>query len=124
MTTDRTFRGRAAGTDRQVELLEELVSWTRFANREAFLATLKAVLKDPKHLRAYEATDGNRSQGDVAAFAGLSQPAISGLWARWRRLGLVTDIDQRPKHLARPSDLGLEIPDLDASPKKEPEASA
>lgn len=124
MTTDQTLRGRTAGTDRQIELLEELVSWTRFANREAFLATLKVVLKDPKHLRAYEATDGHRSQGDVAGFAGLSQPAISGLWARWRRLGLVTDVDQRPKHLARPSDLGLDVRDLDASPKKGQEPSA
>ncbi len=122
MTLDRTGRGRDEG-NRQAELLAELVAWTRFANRDAFLETLKGVLRDPKHLRAYEATDGDRSQGDVAAFAGLSQPAVSGLWARWRRLGLVTDTDRRPKHLARPSDLGLDIPELPATGSR-PEASS
>lgn len=123
MTSERTGRGPTE-TERQLDLLAELVAWTRFANRDTFLETLRTVLKDPKHLRAYEATDGARGQGEVATFAGLSQPAVSGLWSRWRRLGLVTDGDRRPKHLARPSDLGLEIPEITAGAGRAEASSA
>jgi hypothetical protein len=103
------------GSDRALEVLEELLSWTRFSNRAAFVDTIGAVMNDPRHLIAYEATDGHRSQGEVAASAGLSQPTVSSLWARWRRLGLVVGPD-RPRHLARPSDLGIEIPPVPATP--------
>jgi hypothetical protein len=97
-----------------VQLLDELLAWTRFTARPQLMETLGAVLKDPKHLRAYEATDGEAGQNEVASFAGLSQPGVSKLWARWTRLGLVVDRGKKPMHLVRPSDLGMEIPDLDS----------
>jgi len=79
--------------NRQLELLEELVAWTRFANRDAVIKVISSVMQE------------------VGAFASLSQPAVSGLWSRWRRLGLVTDQSGRMQHLVRPSDLGLQIPE-------------
>lgn len=100
---------------RQLELLEELVTWTRFANRDAVITTITSVMQDPRHLRAYEATDGQRTQGQVGTYAGLSQPAVSGLWSRWRRLGLVTERGGRIQHLVRPSDLGIHVPELGAA---------
>jgi hypothetical protein len=96
--------------DASYQLLDELVAWTRFANRGAYIDTIRETMKDPRHLRAFEATDGSRTQTEVGTFAGLSQPAVSGLWGRWRRLGLISDAAARPRHLARPSDLGIEIP--------------
>jgi hypothetical protein len=103
----------ATSETRQVELLDELVALTRFANRDAFLKVIASVMQDPRHLRAFEATDGQRTQGEVGAVAGLKQPTVSGLWARWRRLGLVTERGGRMRHLVRPSDLGLEISEGD-----------
>jgi hypothetical protein len=100
----------------EIALLRELVAWTKFANRDAFVAAIRETMADPRHLRAFEATDGTRSQGEVATFAGVSQPTVSGLWARWRRLGLVEVSGGRAVHLARPSDLGLEIPDVPNGP--------
>lgn len=90
-----------------VDLLAELLVWTRFANLDRLLSTLRTVLADPRHAKAYELTDGKRSQVEVAKLSGLSQPAVSGLWARWRRLGIVEDRQSRPRHLVRPSDFGL-----------------
>lgn len=90
-----------------VDVLRELLVWTRFANLERLVQTLRSVLADQRHARAYELTDGARSQSEVAKLAGLSQPAVSGLWARWRRIGIVDDHGDRPRHLVRPSDFGL-----------------
>jgi hypothetical protein len=92
---------------RTEDLLEELLNWTKFAHRKALIETLRDVLADPKHLAAYEATDGTRSQGQVASAAGITQQSISTLWTKWRRLGIVSDVDGRACHLAKPSDLGI-----------------
>ena len=90
------------------ETLEELLAWTKFAYRGQLLEELHRVLADPKHLAAYEASDGSRTQVEVANTAKVSQPTVSGLWNKWRRLGLIRDVDGKAVHLVRPSDLGLE----------------
>ena len=94
--------------DRIISLLEELVVWTRFAARPAMLAAWNTILTDDRHLRAYELSDGSRNQIQIAQATGLSQPTISGLWARWRRLGIARLQGKTVVHLARPSDFGLE----------------
>jgi hypothetical protein len=94
--------------ERIISLLEELVVWTRFAARPAILAAWNTILTDDRHLRAYELSDGSRNQIQLAQATGLSQPTISGLWARWRRLGIARVQGKTVVHLARPSDFGLE----------------
>ncbi|SRR5579884_758264 len=94
--------------ERTIELLEELVAWTRFSARDDAVRFLKATLTDPKHLTAFEFSDG-RSQKEVVEASGLSQPAVSGLWQKWRRLGILREKNGRMVHLVRPSDLGIEI---------------
>lgn len=93
---------------RQIELLEELVVWARFANRRAILDSWDSVLSDDKHLLAYELSDGSRTQQQVAKAAGLSQATVSGLWGRWRRMGLARVDGKTVCHIARPSDFGME----------------
>jgi hypothetical protein len=94
---------------RVIELLEELVAWARFANRQELIGIWRDVLVDPKHFAAYELSDGTNSQMDVASKSGLSQPTISGLWVKWRRLGLARDLAGRTQHVAKPSDLGVQF---------------
>ncbi len=89
------------------ELLEELVAWTRFANRASIIQAWDSILAEDKHLLAYELSDGSRNQPQVAAGSGLSQPTVSSLWARWRRLGIARLQGKNVAHLARPSDLGM-----------------
>jgi CRP-like cAMP-binding protein len=101
--------------DRQLELLEELVAWTKFAQLNALIAVWRTVLADDKHLIAYELTDGSKTQRDVAESSGLSQPTISSLWQKWRRNGLARELPSgKVRHLARPSDFGV----VSASAKK------
>jgi hypothetical protein len=94
--------------ERLLALMEELVVWTRFATRAAILAAWESILADDRHLLAYELSDGSRNQQQVADATGLSQPTISILWARWRRLGIARVQGKVVAHLARPSDLGME----------------
>lgn len=64
--------GRGAVTsmsERQEELLEEILAWTRFSNRSDFIKALKDILADPKHLLAFELTDGSRTQTEVACLS-------------------------------------------------------
>lgn len=93
--------------DRIVELLEELLAYTRFTARPALAAALEDLLMDPKHFAAYRASDGSRGQKEVADLAGVSQPTVSNLWARWRRLGVVREIGGKAQLLVDPYDLGI-----------------
>jgi len=95
--------------DRVADLLEELVAWTRLMAREGLVKTLRETLTDPRHLKAYELSDGTRTQKQVGDEAGLSQPAVSALWQRWRRLGIVREKQGRASHLIRPTELGIAI---------------
>lgn len=92
------------------EILEELLSWTRFSQRQAFAEVLSFVLASRKDYEAFELSDGSRSQADIAKTVGLSQPTVSRLWTKWRHLGLVRDTDGKVAYLAKPSDLGVARP--------------
>jgi hypothetical protein len=94
--------------DRVEELLEELVAWARFANRQSLVSTLKATLSDDRHFAAYDLTDGTRTQREIANETGLGQSTVSGLWVRWKRMGLAREKDGTVVHLVKPSDVGLE----------------
>lgn len=93
--------------DRIIVLLEELVALARLSAHEGLVRFLKDILVDPRHLKAYELSDGDRTQKEVGSIVGLSQPSVSLLWQKWRRLGIVRDANGRVAHLVRPSDLGL-----------------
>jgi CRP-like cAMP-binding protein len=101
--------------ERYIGLLEELVAWTRLSARSGFIDLLKQSVNDPRHLKAYELSDGTRTQKEVADACGISQPTVSGLYAKWKRLGIVRDRGGRTSHLVRPSDLGIEFEDSDPS---------
>jgi hypothetical protein len=90
-------------------LLQELLLWTKFMARPGLSASLEEALKDPRHQRAYELTDGNRTQGEVGKAAGLDQTTVSDLWAKWRRMGLLNDLGRRPARLVSLLDLGWDL---------------
>jgi len=96
--------------DRVVALLEQLVIWTRFAARDNLIAVLRDVLTDPRHMTAYELSDGTRTQKEVGDASGLSQPTVSALWQKWRRIGILQEQSGRLRHLASLADLGIEPP--------------
>jgi CRP-like cAMP-binding protein len=92
------------------DILEELLAWTKFANNRVLADVLRRSLTDKGAYLTYELSDGTRTQAVVAKQAGVSQPTVSRMYAKWRRLGLVREVDGRDVHLSRPSDLGVESP--------------
>jgi hypothetical protein len=94
--------------DGVIALLEELVAWARFSNRASLLETWDTVLADDRHVVAYELSDGTRTQKEVGDAAELSQPTVSILWTKWRKLGIVRVRGNRVEHIARPTDMGYE----------------
>lgn len=105
--------------DPVVAVLQELLDWTRFAHREALVKTLRDVLSDPHHFKAYVLSDGNRGQAEIGKSCGLSQTTVSRLWTKWRRLGIASEISGRTRHLIDPEDLGVEAPPESGATKTE-----
>jgi hypothetical protein len=97
-------------SERTIALLEELVAWTKVLARDSITPLLRTVLSDPKHFRVYDLTDGSRSQQEIGEAVGLSQPAVSRMYQKWRKLGLLRESNGRVVHLVKPSDIGLEEP--------------
>jgi hypothetical protein len=98
--------------ERIIELLEELVSWARLSAREPLMRVLRDVLQDARHAKAYDLSDGHRSQKEIGEQVGLSQPTISRLWQHWNQLGIVHEKNGRMQHLLKTSELGLSADNL------------
>ena len=93
-----------------VSLLEQILVWMRFQNRQYLKALLSEVLTTDTDRRIYDLSDG-RSQPDIAKQTGVSQPTVSGKWKSWRTLGIVYDLPEQPgrcRHLASRRSLGLD----------------
>ena len=66
-----------------------------------------------KDWEIYELTDGSRSQDEIAKATGVSQPTVLRAWNRWRRAGIVVEVEDvkgRCRHLAPLTDLGVQPP--------------
>lgn len=92
-------------TTRLEGLLKELVRWTRATSIQSVEKTLRQSLSSPKEKRGYHLTDGQHTQGQIAEEVGVTQPAVSYWWKKWKRLGLTEDSDQYPGRQVRCFDL-------------------
>lgn len=97
---------------RQIELrVDEICMWLRFQNRSALKVLLEDVLHSHRDRLIYELTDGSKSATEIAQAAGVSQPRISQVWARWKELGIVMELPGtrgRYRHICGLGQLGLE----------------
>ena len=92
------------------DILEELLAWTKFAHNRALTDALQKTLSEESLFTVYELSDGTKTQAEVAKEAGVTQPTVSRMYSKWRRLGLLRQVDGSDIHLSRPTDLGLERP--------------
>ena len=111
--------------DKVIELLEEILKWTRFQGIQNVKDVLLDALKTNKEKVAYQFSDG-RSSAEVSRIAGVTAMTITNYWRRWFTLGIV---QPSPKYKGRferafsLEDLGIEIPSIEVITKakvKEP----
>jgi hypothetical protein len=98
-------------TDELQELVEikkclaELVRLTRVQTFPNIKACLENSLGSPPKRLAYDLTDGEHSQTEIARAVGVTQPAVSYWWNEWKKLGLTDKSDRYPGRQERCFDL-------------------
>lgn len=109
--------------DRLVELLEELVKWTKVTSIPQVKKLLEEILTTPEEKVAYESSDG-KSSPEIAKLANISQPTVTIWWKKWLKAGLAESIParggQRARRLFSLIDFGIEIPKLIPKEKAKP----
>lgn len=108
-----TNENRNESQDRVVELLEELVKWTRVTSIPDVKKLLVETLQHDTDKLAYHSSDGKRTSREVGAIATLGKNAITRRWKSWIRLGIVEPISVgvgiRAKSLFSLADFGIDL---------------
>ena len=101
--------------DRTVELLEELVKWTRVTSIPQVKKLLLEILASPEEKVAYQSSDGRVSK-KVAKEADVSYATVTLWWKKWVKAGIAEPISarggQRAKRVFSLDDFGIEVPKI------------
>lgn len=100
--------------ERLIELLEELVRWTKVTSIPKVKDLLEELLKTPEEKLAYALSDGKRTTREVAEMAKTSQISVSRHWREWIRAGIAEPIaakggGNRAKSVFSLDDFGIEV---------------
>ena len=99
--------------DRMIELLEELVKWTKVSSIPIVKKLLLEILSKPEQKIAYHTSDGKTIK-KVAKQTNVSVFSISKWWERWTKAGIAEDIPVRGgKRTIRKfslDDFGIKVP--------------
>ena len=99
--------------DRMIELLEELVRWTRVTSFPKVKDLLNGILTCSEEKVAYQSSDGEKTSREVAEMANVSQFTISKWWKEWIKAGIAESISvqrgERAKRTFSLDDFGVEV---------------
>ena len=113
--------------DRIIEVLEELLKWTKVTAIPTVGEVLAASLPTDQAKLAYFYSDG-RSSREVAQASGCAPSSIVTYWKKWSRNGIVKPVavqrGDRYKKVFDPTDFGIEIPKATTTPTPQPETSS
>jgi hypothetical protein len=110
--------------DRMIELLTELVKWTKVTSIPKVKEILEGQLPTPKEKLAYKYSNGTRTIRDVSELSGRDIGSLSKDWKQWVREGIAERIPEKRGDRARSlfslEDFGIETPSDKAETKKIP----
>jgi transposase len=104
-----------------VQILREILRWSRFENFPKLRKILLDTLKTPEEKLVYELTDGEKSRYDIAKETGIQDSTVRSWWERWYNLGILEPSGKRkgrPQKIMALEDMGIEVPKM---PTKKPE---
>lgn len=106
--------------DKMIQVLEEILTWTRFQGIQNVKAVLLGALKPGSRERvAYQLSDG-RSSVEVGKACGVSGMTVTNYWRRWFTLGIAQPSKKYKGRFERTfslEDFGIEIPSIAVTPK-------
>ena len=105
--------------DKVIELLEEILIWTRLQGVQNAKAVLNDALKTNTHKVAYQLSDG-RSSAEVAKACSISDMTVTNYWKRWFTMGIAQPSKKYKRRFERTfslEDLGIEIPSIEVGGK-------
>ena len=110
--------------DKVIELLEEILRWTRLQGVQNAKAVLSGALEDDDKLKlAYHLSDG-RPSTEIANACNVSSMTITNWWKRWFTLGIAQPSKKYKGRFEKAfslEDLGIKIPSIKSGTKIEDE---
>ena len=100
--------------DRMIELLEELVKWTRVTSFPKVKDLLMEILASPEERVAYQSSNGERTTREVANMSNVGHYKIANWWKTWIKAGIAEAVSvqrgERAKRIFSLDDFGIEVP--------------
>ena len=97
-----------------IELIEELVKWTKVTSIPRVKNLLLDILKSPQEKIAYHSSDGEKTSTEVGSISDVSHMTITNWWKKWTRAGIAESISVKGGSRARSifslEDFDIEIP--------------
>jgi len=111
-----TNRNEESYSKRSVELLQELVKWTKVTSIPQVKKLLLDTLTTDEYKVAYENSDGEKNTRDIAAIVHKGHNTVASWWKSWIRLGIAESVSAhrgpRAKRLFSLEDFGITLPVL------------
>jgi len=108
--------------DRMIQLLEELVKWTRVTSIPKVKELLMNILESPEERIAYQSSDGERSSREVADQANVSQFTVAKWWKKWIKAGIAEPVSvrrgERAMRIFVLNDFGIEVSAIEEATKE------
>ena len=107
--------------DKMVQLLEEILIWTRLQGVQNAKAVLDEALSDDKLKLAYHLSDG-RSSTEVGNACDVTGMTITNWWRKWFTIGIAQPSKRYKGRFERTfslEDLGIKVPSIKGETKIE-----
>lgn len=96
-----------------VQLLEDLVKWTKVTSIPRVKELLLEILENPEEKIVYQSSNGEGSM-KVAKLANVSHVTVTKWWKKWIKAGIAVSISvkggKRAKRIFSLDDFGIEVP--------------
>jgi hypothetical protein len=107
MADPQGLEERLAALDSKVD---QTLFWLRLLAFDRLRQQVERLVRTDRDKLIYELTDGQHSTTEISKTVGISQPAVSSIWIRWRAEGIVAEVPQirgRCKYVASLDELGI-----------------
>jgi len=97
-----------------IELLQEILKWTKFEGTEKVRIVIDSELDDEIKKIVYHLSDGKSSE-EIAKFVNVSSRTVLRYWKRWGKKGIMEvhpDYKRRYRKVFSLEEIGMEPPEI------------